>query len=193
MQESELIQQLQLGDDHAFRILVEEHKDRVYNTCLGFLRNPHDAEDVAQDVFMRVFESINDFREDAALSTWLYRIAVTKSLELIRKRKRKKRSGFFRALMNKDEEPDDTSDNSFFGHPGVALENKERAQVLLKAIEQLPANQRIAFTLHKLEDLSYKEIAEVMEASLSAVESLMYRAKKNLQQELYNYYKMEPG
>lgn len=189
MQESEFIQQIQLGDDRAFRILVEEHKDRVYNTCLGFLRNPQDAEDATQDVFIQVFESIGDFREDSALSTWIYRIAVTKSLELIRKRKRKKRYGFFKALMNTDDDPEDASDKDFYPHPGIALENKERAEVLMAAIEKLPENQRVAFTLHKIEDLSYKKIAVVMETSLSAVESLIHRAKKNLQKNLYEYYK----
>lgn len=193
MQESELVQQLQLGDNRAFRILAESYKDRVYNTCLGFLSNPHDAEDVAQEVFIQVFESIADFREDAALSTWIYRIAVTKSLELIRKRKRKKRYGFFQALMNTGDEPNDAADEEFFPHPGVTMENKERAEILMNAIAQLSEQQRIAFTLHKLEDLSYKEIAKVMETSLSAVESLMHRAKKNLQKKLYEYYKTELG
>ena len=189
MQESELIQQLKLGSRDAFRELVEEHKDRVYNTCLGFLRNPQDAEDMAQEVFLKVYESIGDFRGDAALSTWIYRIAVTKSLELIRKRKRKKRFGYFQALLQTKDDPNDTADTSFFPHPGIAAENKERAEILTKAIEGLPEQQRIAFTLHKLEDLSYKEIAAVMDNSLSAVESLMHRAKKNLQIELFDYYK----
>lgn len=191
MQETELIQQLKLGSHDAFRDLVGKYKDRVYNTCLGFLRNPQDAEDMAQEVFMKVYESIDDFREDAALSTWIYRIAVTKSLELIRKRKRKKRFGFFQALLNADDDPNDTADTTFFPHPGIVAENKERAEILMRAIEGLPEQQRIAFTLHKLEELSYKEIAEVMDSSLSAVESLMHRAKKNLQKELFDYYKSE--
>ena len=188
MQESELIKQLQLGNREAFRRLVEDYKDRVYNTCLGFLRDPHDAEDMAQEVFMEIHASIGEFREDSALGTWIYRIAVTKCLELIRKRKRKKRFAYFRALMNPQEDPDDSEDCAFFPHPGIALENKERAEILMKAIEKLPEQQRIAFTLHKLEELSYKEIAGVMNNSLSAVESLMHRAKQNLKKELYEYY-----
>lgn len=191
MQESELIKQLQLGNREAFRRLVEDYKDRVYNTCLGFLRDPHDAEDMAQEVFMKIYESIGDFREEAALGTWIYRIAVSKSLELIRKRKRKKRFAYFQALWNKDGVPDETADRDFFPHPGIAVENKERAEILMKAIEALPEQQRIAFTLHKLEDLSYKEIAGIMDNSLSAVESLMHRAKNNLKNELHEYYTSE--
>jgi len=189
LQETELVRQLQLGDDRAFRELVEKYKDRIYNTCLGFLKNPEDAEDMAQEVFIQVFESIDDFRKDSALSTWIYRLAVNKSLELIRKRKRQKRRGFFKALMNSEEEPDEIRGDVFFPHPGVALENKERAEILMKAITTLTEQQQTAYTLHKIEKLSYKEVARIMELSLSAVESLMHRAKKNLQNELYSYYK----
>jgi len=187
LQDSELITQLKLGNEKAFRQLVEQQKDRVYNTCLGLLHNPQDAEDVAQEVFIQVWNSIGDFEGKAALSTWIYRIAVTKSLELIRYRKSQKRQSFFQSLKQ-DNDPDEISGDDFFVHPGIALEQKERAEVLFRAIDQLPENQKIAFTLHKVEDLSYKEIAEVMETSVSAVESLMHRAKKNLQDLLYEFY-----
>lgn len=188
MQNSELIRQLKLGNEKAFRQLVELQKDRVYNTCLGLLHNSQDAEDVAQEVFIQVWNSIGNFKEKAALSTWIYRIAVTKSLELIRYRKSQKRQSFFQSL-NEDNDPDEVSTDNLFVHPGIALEQKERAEVLFRAIAQLPENQKVAFSLHKIESLSYKEIAEVMETSVSAVESLMHRAKKNLQDLLYEFYK----
>lgn len=188
MQEQELVKKLKHGDQQAFNILVEEYKDRVYNACLGFLHNRHDAEDVAQEVFIEVYESIDSFREEAALSTWLYRISVNKSLELIRKRKRKKRWAFFRSMLNADEDPDQYEDREYFDHPGVALEQKERTELLMKAIDSLPENQRTALTLHKFEGLKYKEIADVMKTSLSAVESLIFRAKRNLEKYLYSYF-----
>lgn len=184
------IERLAQGDEAAFKKLVNDHKDRVYNTCLGFLHNPHDAEDVAQEVFIQVYDSIDEFREEASLSTWIYKIAVTKSLELIRYRKRQKRSGFFKALNNlfseNDEEVED--ENSAFIHPGIQLENKERAQVLMNEVEQLPERQRVAFTLQKMEDLSYQEVADVMDLSIPAVESLLHRARQNLKKQLYSYY-----
>lgn len=185
----ELVRRLKTGDPSAFRELVEEHKNRVFNTCLGFLKNRHDAEDISQEVFIQVYESVQDFREEAQLSTWLYRIAVTKSLELIRYRKRKKRKNFFRALSGEDEQPDDYGTEDAFNHPGLAIEQKERADILFKAIDMLTENQRVAFTLHKIEGLSYKKIAEVMETSLPAVESLIHRAKGNLKDKLYEYYR----
>lgn len=188
IEESALIEQINNGSQSAFRILVNEHKDRVYNTCMGFLRNAHDAEDVSQEVFIEVFDSIGDFREDASLSTWIYRIAVTKSLELIRYRKRKKRSGFFQALNAMFSEPDENSDKTVTMHPGLDLENKERANVLFSEIDKLTKKQKIAFTLQKVEGLSYQEVADIMEISLPAVESLIHRAKENLKKQLHSYY-----
>jgi len=191
LQDSELIKELKQRSQHAFRVLVEQQKDVVYNTCLGFLHNPQDAEDVTQEVFIQIFESIHEFREDASLSTWIYRIAVTKSLELLRKRKRKKRMAYFKSMLNLDADPDDYEDQQYFEHPGVALENQERAEILFRTIDTLPENQRIAFVLHKVEGLSYKKVAEVMETSLSAVESLIHRAKKNLKLRLKTYYEQQ--
>lgn len=188
MQEQELVEELTKDDDRAFKQLVEKHKDRVYNTCLGFLRNTEDAEDIAQEVFVKVFNSIATFKGDSSLSTWIYRISVNKSLELLRYRKREKRFGFFKALMNTDDSADAIEDHDTYVHPGIDLENKERAKVLMDAIGRLPESQKVAFTLHKIEGLSYKEIAGVMDKSLSAVEALMHRAKQNLQDDLYEYY-----
>lgn len=184
----DFIEKLKEGHPQAFKKLVETHKDRVYNTCLGFLHQREDAEDVAQEVFIQVYDSIDSFRGDSSLGTWIYRIAVTKSLELIRYRKRKKRWAFFRSLLYSDDELDDLSGEQYFDHPDGALEQKERSRILFREIDKLPDSQRTAFILHKLEELSYKEIAEVMETSLSAVESLMYRAKKNLRNQFHNYY-----
>ncbi len=189
MQDSEFIKQLKLGNEEAFKKLVELYKDRVYNTCLGLLHQQQDAEDITQEVFIQIWDSITSFREDAALMTWIYRIAVQKSLELIRYRKTQKRKSFFESMLGNKNDPDEVSDSDFCVHPGIILEQKERAEVLFRAIKQLPEQQRVAFTLHKVEGLSYREMAEVMETTLSAVEALMHRAKKSLQEELYEYYK----
>jgi len=155
------------------------------------MRQREDAEDVAQEVFIEVWKSIQQFDGKSMLSTWLYRIAVTKSLELIRYRKAEKRKSFFESMQSSDNDPDAVEGDGFYGNPGLALENKERAKVLFGAIDQLAENQKVAFTLHKVEGLSYKEIANIMETSVSAVESLMYRAKTNLQDLLYKFYKTE--
>lgn len=184
MEEKILITGLKKRDKDSFEEFVNLYKDRLYNITIGLVQNAEDAEDLTQEIFVEVFNSISDFREDASLNTWLYRIAVNKSLELIRKRNRKKRFAFVTSLFGEKEElqiPD-------FEHPGVKLENKERAAVLFKAIARLPENQRTAFTLSKMEDFSYKEISETMKTSVSSVESLLFRARSNLKKYLENYY-----
>ena len=188
MDETQIIPQLKEGNETAFKSLVDTFQEKVLNTCLGFVPNRHDAEDIVQDVFMEVFRSINKFRGDSKLSTWIYRITTTKCLEHIRAKKREKRKSFFQSLIGMHENADRIKAIDY-NHPGVLLENKERSKTLFAAIEKLPENQRVAFTLHKIEGLSYREITEIMEMSLSSVESLMFRAKKNLQKTLGGFYK----
>jgi len=178
LNEQELIQGLRNNDETAFKWLVDAYQDRIFNTAIGIVQNAADAEDVAQEVFIQVYRSIHQFKGDSKLSTWLYRIATTRALDLLRSRKSKKRFGFMQRLFGENNEP--IYEVPDFNHPGIALEKKEDAARLFKAIRQLPDNQKTAFTLHKLEDLSYKEVSEVMNTSVAAVESLMHRAKLNL-------------
>jgi RNA polymerase sigma factor (sigma-70 family) len=191
LNERELIGLLKKKDRKAFKIIVETWQGMVYNTALGLLQNAEDAEDTAQEVFIQVYESVSTFKEESKFSTWLYRITVSKSLDHIRKKKRKKRFAFIQSLYGKNDgqmiEPPD------FFHPGVKMENKENAAVLFKAVNELPANQKTAFILNKTENLSYREIAEVMESSESAVDALLQRAKKNLQKNLKEYYQKIEG
>jgi RNA polymerase sigma factor (sigma-70 family) len=186
LNELELIQQLRAGDELAFKSLVENYQDLVYNTALGVVQNSEDAEDVAQEVFIQVFRSIDQFKGDARLSTWIYRITTTKALDHIRSRKRKKRFAFITSLFGANDEL--VHEPVDFQHPGVALDRKEQAALLFKMIDQLPENQKVAFTLHKTEELSYQEIAEVMQLSVSAVESLLFRARQNLRKLLEKHY-----
>ena len=184
----ELIKGLLEGNEAAFRELVEIYRQQVYNTCLSFVKNEEDADDLAQEVFISVYKNIHQFRMESKLTTWIYRIAVTKSLEAIRSDKRKKRFAYLRSLFYNDDSPMDIPD---FNHPGILAENRERGQILVAAIEKLPENQRVAYTLNKMEDLSYQEIAAVMNKNLSSVESLLHRAKNNLKKYLYTYYQSE--
>src|SRR5450432_648445 len=150
----------------------------VYNTVLGIIQNAEDAEDIAQDVFVQVFESIHGFKEESKLSTWLYRIAVSKAMDHLRRKKRKKRFAFVQSIFGNNEEL--VNDPPDFFHPGIILENKQNAAVLFKAIKTLPQNQHTAFILNKIEGLSYQEISDIMKLSVSAVDSLLQRAKANL-------------
>ena len=187
MSEEHFIARLKQKDEVAFRELVEQFGDKVFNTALGIVQHPEDAEDISQDVFIEVFHSIDHFKGESKLATWIYRIAVTKSLEFLRKKKRSKRFAFVQSIFGLESSLPE-KDAPHFYHPGVQLENKERSAILFQAINSLPEKQKSAFVLHKLEDLSYAEIAEVMKISLSSVESLMFRAKQNLQKLLAGYY-----
>ncbi len=184
--ELELIERLKQGDEAAFRQIVESSQGLVYNTVLGIVQNPEDAEDVAQEVFMQLYESVKGFKGQSKLSTWLYRIAVTKSMDHLRKKKRKKRFAFVQSLFGFDEEL--VHDPPDFHHPGITLDNKEKAAELFKAIEKLPGKQKVAFTLNRIEGLSYQEISEIMGLTVASVESLLHRAKNNLRRLLEGFY-----
>ncbi len=152
------------------------------------LQQRENAEDVAQEVFAEIFQSIKHFKADAKLSTWVYRIAVTKSLEFIRNKNRKKRAGFLLPLFGMEDTLEADKAGAFY-HPGVAMENKQRSAVLFKAIARLPETQQACFVLNKVEGLSYAEVAEIVNKPVSAVESLLVRAKQNLQKWLEGYYR----
>ena len=186
MNQPELMMQLQQGDELAFKKLVDQWQDMIYNTALAMVHNEDDADDITQDVFIQVYQSVSSFRGDSKFSTWLYRIAVSKALDHEKKKKRKKRFGFVQRLFGSDGE--EQMHPVEFDHPGVQMEKKESANELFNALKQLPDNQRIAFTLHKLEGQSYQEVAEIMNMTLYAVESLMGRAKVNLKKVLDKYY-----
>ncbi|MEI7963758.1 MAG: RNA polymerase sigma factor [Chitinophagaceae bacterium] len=182
MTEQEIIEGLKRGEALAFSELVAVYQDRIFNTSLGLLQHTQDAEDIAQEVFIQVYTSIHSFKGEAKLSTWLYRIAVTKSFDFLRSKKRKKRFGFVTALFSDGNRP--LHDLGDFCHPGVLKENKEDAAMLFKMVSQLPENQRTAFILNKIDDLNYREIADILKTSESAVDSLLQRAKKNLRKKL---------
>lgn len=188
MTDQELVRHITNGDDRAFRLLVEKYQNLVLHTCLGFIRERNDAEDLAQEIFVELFHSLNKFRGESKLSTWIYRIAVNRSLNFIRDNKRRR---FFQSIgVNiSGEMKVDVTDESWNSRPDQEVENEQRRTNLYKAINSLPERQRVAFTLSKIDDLSYQDVADVMGLSLSSVESLIHRAKRGLQKKLYECYK----
>jgi RNA polymerase sigma factor (sigma-70 family) len=181
-----LIERLKQGEESAFKDIVESSQGLVYNTALGIVQNSEDAEDVAQEVFVQLYESIHSFKGESKLSTWLYRITVSKAMDHLRKKKRKKRFAYIQSLFGINDEL--VHDPPDFVHPGVSLDNKEKAKELFMAIEKLPEKQKIAFTLNRIEGLSYQEISDIMKLSVASVESLLHRARKNLRKMLETYY-----
>jgi RNA polymerase sigma-70 factor (ECF subfamily) len=189
MTEAEIIEKLQAGNEQAFKTLVEQYQKPVVNTCFGILHDKDDAEDVAQEVFIEVFRSVKNFRADSKISTWLYRIAVNRSLNFLRDNKKRKWFQSFEDAVKSQNTRLEKLTAENHEDAGFNLENNQRANMLHEAMNALPKNQKIAFTLNKYEDLSYKEISQVMDLSISSVESLIHRAKKSLQKKLYVCYK----
>jgi RNA polymerase sigma factor (sigma-70 family) len=184
--EEQLLHDLLLGNEKAFRLLVDTYKNMVFNTVLGFIQNRDDAEDVTQNVFIRVFETVNSFKQQSKLSTWIYRISVNESLDFIRSKNRKKRWAVITSLFGSNNELLHQAGHN--DHPGIITENKEKAAILFEAINKLPDKQKTAFLLQKVQDCSQQKIAEIMALNEGAVESLLTRAKANLKKMLINYY-----
>ncbi len=178
---------LQAVSSEAFKSLVDENLHKVVNICYRFVNNRQEAEDLAQETFIEVYRSISKFRGDATISTWIHQIAVRKSLDIVRKRKRKKRIGFFQGAIHLDDPEVDIAASSST-RPDSILEIDERRRLLQAALATLPPNQHTAFVLSKYDGLSYDEIAQVMDTSTSAVTALIHRAKNNLRKRLSRYY-----
>jgi RNA polymerase sigma-70 factor (ECF subfamily) len=187
MTEQELIQGVLRRDRNAFQYLVNQYQKQVIKTAYYFLGNMEDAEDLSQEIFLDIIHSMKSFKKSSALSTWIYRITVNKSLNQVKKNRRKGISVRLESIFNNPFEKGRRQD----AEPSVIsaeYEEKEKRDLLHTAINRLPENQRIAFVLNKFDEQPYKQIAEIMGVGLSAVESLIYRAKMNLQKHLVHQF-----
>jgi RNA polymerase sigma factor (sigma-70 family) len=156
-----------------------KYKSIVYNLALNYVQNIEDAQEITQDVFVAVYQSLDSFQEASAVSTWIYRITINKCLDFLKAKQRKKRFAFFTSLFIGDS--NDLKHHPYeINHPGILLENKEALENLFKKINALPDNQKTALILHKIEQKSQMDVAEIMNLSPKAVESLIQRAKTNL-------------
>ncbi len=170
----QILQSIANGHRTAFRQLYALYSEKVYNTALSYAKNVEDAEEITQDIFAKIHQNAAKFQGKSSVSTWVYRITVNTSLNHLR---RKKRFSFL-----KFREP--SIDIPNFEHPGVLLEHKENAQTLFRVMDKLPNSQKTAFILSYIEELPRKEVANIMEVSLKAVESLLQRAKQKMRLEL---------
>ncbi|MDD3738408.1 MAG: RNA polymerase sigma factor [Lentimicrobiaceae bacterium] len=173
MNDKELIQKVVSGDMQAFKLLVERHQEMVFRVAIGFVHSKEDAEDLTQDIFIKVYDSLKTFRQDSEFSTWLYRITVNYSINHIRKNKKNSLLDSLETIFNKVS-PDKT--------PIEEVEEKERDLRIKNAIDKLNPRQRTAFVLSNYEELSQKEIATIMKTSEGAVEQLLQRAKAKLRE-----------
>jgi RNA polymerase sigma factor (sigma-70 family) len=166
-----------------FTKLYNEYSILIYNVALNYLQNVEDAEEITQDVFIQLHSSLHKFQEKSTLKTWIYRITINKCLDLIKHKKSQKR---FFIFGKKSQNELELLNISNFEHPGILLENKEKAALLFGIINELGENQKTAFLLSKVDGLSNPEIATIMKLSISAVESLVFRAKAILKEKIAN-------
>ena len=184
--DADLMLRFKDGDTEAFEQLFALHTRAVINFAYRFVRNRGVAEELAQDIFLRVYEAAAGYRAQAKFITWLYRIATNVCLNEIRK-------PHVRAALNHDEKNGDDarymntqtrSGRDFSGFPGLLLERQAISNALSQALGQLPEKQRVAFILNKYQELSYGEVAGIMKISEKAVKSLIHRAKETLAEKL---------
>jgi RNA polymerase sigma-70 factor (ECF subfamily) len=183
--ERALLKRLRDRDERAFRELVTAHRDRVFNITYRMLGNRHEAEDVAQEVFIAVFKQIDNFREESKFSTWLYRVAVNHC---------KNRLKYLKRRFDKDREEinDDTttagSNGAIGSHvpssPDRALQGAQMERVLAEAINSLDDEQRIVVVLRDVEDLSIEEICAITDLPDGTVKSRLHRARLALRKKL---------
>jgi RNA polymerase sigma factor (sigma-70 family) len=177
----ELLPGLRTGDEQAFRALMEKYQDRLYNLCLSMLGMKEEAEDLTQEIFLEICRSVLKFREEASLNTWIYRIAIRKCQEHVRYRSREKRGGGVKKMLTWDEVQQNEMPLAV-DHPGFAVEQLEEAAWLYHCLDQLKERQRTALVMHQLEGYKHEEISEFMGASVSSIESLIHRGKKQLRE-----------
>jgi len=173
------------GDEGAFEILVNRHKTSILNLIYRFIGDRTQANDIAQEVFIRVWKSAKTYRPEAKFTTWLYRITANLCFNELKSSRRKKWFSFKRSDEDDGHALEETFADSAPSAEDILLE-KERSRQISDALQSLPDNQRMALVLKRYEDLSYREIAQIIGCSVSAVESLLVRAKRTLQEKLKN-------
>jgi RNA polymerase sigma-70 factor, ECF subfamily len=182
--DEQLVRQFLAGEREAFSLLVRRHQERVMRVCLRLVLSPADAQDACQEVFIKIAERLHTYQPSAQFSTWLYRITVNHCLNVLRSRRRRRWLSPFSkepTAVLEIAAPDDD--------PLQSTEKQERQQQVRRALAGLPEEQRLAVVLHRYEGLSYEEIAQVLQVSVSAVESRLHRAKQNLLRMLQPYMK----
>jgi len=162
-----------------FRRVYDAHVRMVYNLSLSYVQNIEEAEEITQDVFVKVSQNLHRFGNRSATETWIYRITINTCLDFLKAKKAKKRFGFFVSLFQVNtNEP--LNELSHFNHPGVELEHKEALAHIFQHLNQLPGRQKTVLILSRMEGKSSKEIAQITRLTPKAVESLLARARQNL-------------
>ena len=184
--EALLIDHLHEGDETALAPLVEKYKRMVHRLAIQITKNHEDANDVMQETFIKVYQSIHTFRHEAAFETWVYRIAVNEALNFVKRRERRRESPL--ATMEESNfHPDVRQKYEMANDPQIQAEQAELQHWVTKAVNSLSPKHRIVVILHELEGLTHAEIASILNCSEGTVRSRLHYARKQLRSLLKPY------
>jgi RNA polymerase sigma-70 factor, ECF subfamily len=175
------------GDMEAFETLVEKYKHPIINVMFRMIRDLDEAEDLAQNVFLRVYQSADRYQASAKFSTWIFTIARHLCLNEIRRRSRHPEDSLESSQSDNGDQPAKQFQDTRTFSPPQAFLHGELERKIQEAIAELPEKQRLAISLCQEDELSYEEIAEVLECSISATKSLIHRGRETLKQKLKPY------
>ena len=176
--ELQIIEKVRRGDTNAFGYLVEKHQKLVYNLALKMLGNPEDAEDAAQEAFIKAYRSIESFRGDSKFSVWLYKLTNNVCLDMLRKRREATVSLSVEDENGSDDTEIEIADARF--SPDDVYEKKEMLEALRKGLSELDEEFRSVLVLREVNGLSYDEIGKVLNLDPGTVKSRIFRARKKL-------------
>ena len=189
--EQTLIDRICSGDRSAFQELVERHKKKIYFLAYDVVGNHHDAEDISQEVFIKMFRSLKNFRRDAKMSSWLYQITVNTSIDHLRRKSSKPHKSM-----------DDLDKTSFqeklAGSKNAAIDPEQSAEAVImqnrvsQALQKVSPKERSVFVMRHYNELKTREIAEILNVSQGTVKALLFRAIRKLRKEL-SFYLGNPG
>jgi RNA polymerase sigma-70 factor (ECF subfamily) len=181
----ELMLALKAGDENAFTELVDRHRDAVVNLTYRYLGNKSDAEDLAQEVFLKVYRARARYEASAKFTTWLYRVAANACLNEVRDRRR--RPTFHAASFDAGDDASAPAAHHSASSPLEEAERSEMREHVRLALAELPERQRMALVLNKFHGLGYEELADSLEMTVPAVKSLLVRARENVRRRIEPY------
>lgn len=185
--DNQLMQKAGSGNRAAFKELVKKHQGTVTGIIYRYTGNHNEVEDLAQDIFLKIYKAANSYVPRAQFKTWLYKVVANHCLNFFRSQKRKSSITSFDHSLSGDYNPHLQRTDAQKEQPEIILQQQELQIALKRALSELPERQRMAIILHRFEGLSYKEVAATLGSSLSAVESLIFRAMNNLKEKLSPY------
>jgi RNA polymerase sigma-70 factor (ECF subfamily) len=184
-EEKQLLERIRNGDSSGFEELVKSHTGKVVGLAWRLVGNREEAEDLAQEAFIRLHTSLPDFRGDSRISTWLYRTTTRLAIDHLRREQLKRKLFFFRQ-SNDSVDPVETAADTF-NDPGRAYQSSEAMKLLKGSLAKLSPRQQVIFTLRHYEGLSLKEIAENLDLETGTVKAHLHRAVTQLRKDLKDY------